>query len=144
TSGAICLSSSSHFPLRPYSKERKPVILPPGRAKLGLMAMICVPMPTLVIGTSCFIGSKLSFCNCGVSTIIEEAATSNVYPSGVAAATCPVPSAPPAPGRFFNDEALTEFGRQILRREPCHHVGVAARAILKANPRRQSAQITGQ
>src|SRR6516162_1059252 len=65
-----------------------------------LIAIICVPMPTLVIGTSCVIGSKLSFCNCGVSTIIEEAANSSKYPSGAAAATCPVPSAPPAPGRF--------------------------------------------
>ena len=32
---AISLSSSSHFALRPYSNEMKPVALPPGRAKLS-------------------------------------------------------------------------------------------------------------
>ena len=32
--GAICLSNSSHFPLRPYSNSRKPVAFPPGRARL--------------------------------------------------------------------------------------------------------------
>jgi hypothetical protein len=35
TLGAICLSSSSHLPLRLYSKIMKPVALPPGRAKLS-------------------------------------------------------------------------------------------------------------
>ena len=35
TPGAICLSSSSHFPPMLYSNEAKPVILPPGRAKLA-------------------------------------------------------------------------------------------------------------
>jgi hypothetical protein len=35
TPGTICLSSSSHFPLRPYSNMRKPLALPPGRAKLA-------------------------------------------------------------------------------------------------------------
>src|SRR5262245_3765159 len=32
---ATCLSSSSHFPLVPYSNARKPVMLPPGRAMLS-------------------------------------------------------------------------------------------------------------
>ncbi len=35
TRGAICLSSSSHFPLMLYSKFMKPVALPPGRARLS-------------------------------------------------------------------------------------------------------------
>src|SRR5262245_59094570 len=35
TLGTICLSSSSHFPLMPYSYKRKPVTLPPGRARLS-------------------------------------------------------------------------------------------------------------
>ena len=35
TPGAICLSSSSHFPLMPYSNCVKPVALPPGRARLS-------------------------------------------------------------------------------------------------------------
>ncbi len=34
TRGAISLSSSSHFPLMPYSKIVNPVALPPGRARL--------------------------------------------------------------------------------------------------------------
>ena len=33
--GAICLSSSSHLPLMPYSNCAKPVMLPPGRARLA-------------------------------------------------------------------------------------------------------------
>jgi hypothetical protein len=33
--GAICLSSSSHFPLMLYSNAKNPVALPPGRAKLS-------------------------------------------------------------------------------------------------------------
>jgi hypothetical protein len=33
TWGAISLSSSSHFPLRPYSNVVNPVALPPGRAR---------------------------------------------------------------------------------------------------------------
>src|SRR5262249_19811945 len=35
TRGAISLSNSNHFPLMPYSNRRKPVVLPPGRAKLS-------------------------------------------------------------------------------------------------------------
>src|SRR2546429_257091 len=35
TRGAISLSNSSHFPLRPYSDNVKPVVLPPGCAKLA-------------------------------------------------------------------------------------------------------------
>ncbi len=35
TWGAISLSSSSHFALKLYSYELKPVALPPGRAKLS-------------------------------------------------------------------------------------------------------------
>jgi hypothetical protein len=52
-----------------------------GRVVAGnarLIASICVPVPTLVIGTSCFVGSKWSFCSCGVSTIMEAAANSSV------------------------------------------------------------------
>ena len=41
TLGAICLSSSSHFPLRLYSYSKKPVVFPPGRAKLSTK-----PLPT--------------------------------------------------------------------------------------------------
>ena len=37
----ICLSSASHFPPMLYSNVMKPVILPPGRARLSTM-----PAPT--------------------------------------------------------------------------------------------------
>src|SRR5262249_40315908 len=35
TCGAICLSSSSHLPLKLYSQFMKPVMLPPGRDRLS-------------------------------------------------------------------------------------------------------------
>src|SRR5262249_1970039 len=35
TPGAICLRSTSHFPLKLYLKFIKPVVLPPGRARLS-------------------------------------------------------------------------------------------------------------
>jgi hypothetical protein len=41
TLGAICLSSSSHFAVMPYSKRIRPVALPPGRARL-----LTKPAPT--------------------------------------------------------------------------------------------------
>src|SRR5262249_55401236 len=41
TRGAISLSSSTHFALKPYSHGVKPVVFPPGRARLAT-----TPMPT--------------------------------------------------------------------------------------------------
>jgi hypothetical protein len=35
TAGDSCFSSSSHFPLMPYSKTVNPVALPPGRGRLS-------------------------------------------------------------------------------------------------------------
>ena len=61
TPGAISLSSSSHFPLKPYSNDIKPVALPPGRARLSTK-----PAPTgsgtivNTIGTVRVACSKLS------------------------------------------------------------------------------------
>ena len=65
TLGAICLSSSSHFPLMLYSKSMKPVALPPGRARLstnppptgsamiantiGTVRVACSNCPTVVV-----------------------------------------------------------------------------------------------
>ena len=60
TPGAISLSTSSHFPLMPYSKLVKPVALPPGRARLSTN-----PAPT---GSNTFvntIGTKRVACNNG-------------------------------------------------------------------------------
>src|SRR5262245_31193656 len=39
TRGAISLSSSSHFALKANSKFMKPVVLPPGRARLATKAL---------------------------------------------------------------------------------------------------------
>ena len=41
TFGAVCLSTSSHFAPRPYSYDVKPVMLPPGRAKLSTKPARC-------------------------------------------------------------------------------------------------------
>ena len=52
TRGSISLSSSSHFALVPYSNEMKPVVLPPGRARLATKpALTGSAMPTNTIGT---------------------------------------------------------------------------------------------
>ena len=52
TLGAICFSSSGHFPLRLYSNCMKPVALPPGRAKLATRpAPTGSAVPANTIGT---------------------------------------------------------------------------------------------
>src|SRR6185436_11863160 len=58
TPGAISLSSSSHFPLRPYSNMRKPVALPPGRARLATK-----PAPTGSMTTTNTIGKVRVACS---------------------------------------------------------------------------------
>src|SRR6516164_446030 len=56
TWGAICLSSSSHFPLIPYSADAKPVALPPGRARLSTKPPATGQMLAIE-------GKKLARCN---------------------------------------------------------------------------------
>ncbi len=60
TLGAISLSSSSHFPPMPYSRVVKPVMLPPGRAKLSTK-----PAPTGSAMTENTIGTVRVACNNG-------------------------------------------------------------------------------
>jgi hypothetical protein len=60
TPGAICLSTSSHLLLRPYSNIRKPVALPPGRAKLATK-----PVPTGSTTTTNTIGMVRVACSNG-------------------------------------------------------------------------------
>ena len=60
TPGAICLSSSSHFPLMLYSKFMKPVALPPGRARLSTK-----PAPTGSATTGNTIGTVRVACSNG-------------------------------------------------------------------------------
>jgi hypothetical protein len=61
TPGAICLSSSSHFPLMPYSKLVKPVALPPGRARLSTK-----PAPTGSVVSVNTIGTVPVTCSNGL------------------------------------------------------------------------------
>ena len=67
TFGAICLSSSSHFPLRLYSNSKKPVVLPPGRARLSTK-----PLPT---GSTTFtntIGAvRVACCNAAKAGLLD-------------------------------------------------------------------------
>src|SRR6185503_2365274 len=59
TWGPISLSSSTHFALMPYSNDVKPVVLPPGRARLATKpAPTGSAMPTNTIGTV-----RLACCN---------------------------------------------------------------------------------
>ena len=70
TSGAICLSTSSHFPLKPYSNARNPVTLPPGRARLETK-----PAPTGSMTTTNTIGTVRVACSNGATVVVPEPAT---------------------------------------------------------------------
>ena len=69
TLGAICLSSSSHFPLMLYSPERNPVALPPGRAKLSTK-----PAPTGSAAYVNTIGTVRVACNNGPTRLAPPVA----------------------------------------------------------------------
>ena len=60
TPGAICLSSSNHFPLKLYSNCIKPVALPPGRARLSTK-----PAPSGSVTIANTIGTVRVACNNG-------------------------------------------------------------------------------
>ena len=68
TPGAICLSSSSHFPPMLYSKFMKPVALPPGRARLSTK-----PAPTGSATTGNTIGTVRVACSNGPTVVAPEA-----------------------------------------------------------------------
>ena len=67
TPGAICLSSSSHFPLKLYSNCMKPVVLPPGRDKLSTK-----PAPTGSATLTNTIGTVRVACNNGPMPAVPE------------------------------------------------------------------------
>ena len=72
TLGAISLSNSSHFPLRLYSNALKPVVLPPGRAKLATK-----PAPTGSITFANTIGTvRVTRCSAATFTLAEAKMTS--------------------------------------------------------------------
>jgi hypothetical protein len=57
--GVICLSSSSHLPLMLNSNREKPVVLPPGRARL-----MTKPPPTGSMTSTNTIGTvRVTCCN---------------------------------------------------------------------------------
>ena len=64
TRGAICLSSSSHFPLMPNSNWVKPVALPPGRARLATK-----PAPTGSMVCANTIGTVRVACSNGGTAV---------------------------------------------------------------------------
>ena len=68
TPGAICLSSSSHFPLMPYSNRVKPVALPPGRARLSTK-----PAPTGSVTCTNTIGTVRVACSNGTAVALPGA-----------------------------------------------------------------------
>ena len=65
--GAICLSSSSHFPLRLYSNSKNPVVLPLGRARLSTK-----PLPTGSMTFTNTIGTvRVACCNAARAGLLE-------------------------------------------------------------------------
>jgi hypothetical protein len=67
TLGAICLSSSNHFPPMLYSPDMKPVAVPPGRAKLSAK-----PAPTGSAAYVNTIGTVGVTCNNGPTSHRKE------------------------------------------------------------------------
>ena len=81
--GAICLSSSSHFPLMPYSNVVNPVALPPGRARLATK-----PAPTGSTTTTNTIGTVRVACSNGATVVVPLAATRTSGASAANSVAC--------------------------------------------------------
>ena len=95
TPGAICFSSSSHFPLKLYSNCTKPVALPPGRARLSTK-----PEPT---GSGTFantIGTVRLACSNGPTVVPPVASMTSGVRATNSAAYLRMSSALPAPQRM--------------------------------------------
>src|SRR5262245_53481808 len=83
TLGAIYFSSSSHFPLWPYSNIVKPVALPPARARLATK-----PAPTGSMTTTNTIGTVRVACSNGATVVVPVAATRTSGASATNSAAC--------------------------------------------------------
>ena len=94
TPGAISLSSSSHFPLMPYSKVVNPVALPPGRAKLATK-----PAATGSGVCANTIGTVRVACSNGPTIVPPEARMTSGASATNSAAYLRVRSVSPAPQR---------------------------------------------
>lgn len=81
TCGATCLRSSSHLPLILYSKFIKPVVLPPGRARLSTK-----PAPTGSETRMNTIGTvRVAFCNASTPNVPAANRTSGASATSSAA-----------------------------------------------------------
>src|SRR5262245_16550635 len=94
TPGAICLSSSSHFPLIPYSKLINPVALPPGRARFSMK-----PPPTGSATCTNTIGTSRVACSNGAKVEVPGARRTSGRSASNSAAYLRALSALPAPQR---------------------------------------------
>ena len=96
TPGAISLSSSSHFPPKPYSYWTKPVALPPGRARLSTK-----PAPTGSATAVNIIGTVRVACSNGPTCEVPLAKMTSGASATNSAAYLRVRSASPkAPKRY--------------------------------------------
>ena len=72
TSGAICLSTSNHLPLKLYSNCMNPVALPPGRDRLSTN-----PLPTGSATLTKTIGTPRVACNSHPNDVVPEDTTTS-------------------------------------------------------------------
>ena len=110
TLGAICLSSSSHFPLKPYSNCIKPVALPPGRARLSTK-----PAPT---GSATFTnttGTVRVACNNGPKAEVPEARMTSGASAANSAAYLRMLAASPAPQRIIDLQVAAVGPARLLQ-----------------------------
>ena len=94
TPGAICLSSSSHLALRPYSKFVNPVALPPGRARLSTK-----PLPTGSTTCTNTIGTARVVCSNGAMLILPVARMTSGVSANNSSAYLRISSEFPAAGQ---------------------------------------------
>src|SRR5262249_49202183 len=114
TRGAISLSSSSHFPLMPYSNRRKPVVLPPGRAKLSTKSPLTGSMRLAnTIGVVCPI------CCTAANAMVPLASITSGNPGGSLEAT----------RRSFNKDFLLALGADFKK-----HGAAAIEKVRKQQP----------
>ena len=110
TPGAISLSSSSHFPLMPYSYWVKPVALPPGRARLSTK-----PAPTGSRSTANTIGTVRVACSNGPTAEPPTARMTSGASATNSAAYLRVRSASPAPQRVVDPHVAAVGPAQLLQ-----------------------------
>src|SRR5262245_34407748 len=146
TPGAICLSSSSHFPLIPYSKLINPVALPPGRARFSMK-----PPPTGSATCTNTIGTSRVACSNGAKVEVpgarrtsgRSASNSAAYlrDSGVARAPAKVDRHVASDGpaqllQALQKNSVTSLGLRIVREQVHEHTDAPHPAGL-LRPRRQ-------